>query len=238
MSDRAGIFIYGSLMRGESRAEIIRRFEPTCWILGQVAGYNLYDLGSFPAAVPAAHRETDGPIVPDWLPEDVLLKQGGLSADSDVMRKMCLQGEFVRVERQEELLQELDRIEGYFPDRPEDSLFRRVLEEVDLHDGRVREAWMYVYNGAPDGTRIFSLDWREHRGIREETLRRIALGHFHGQVSHVKERILERDVWARHHNPQVTMEEAFGSPERLLLDYRFSERKLAQCSGRWTVMTN
>ena len=60
-----------------------------------------------------------------------------------------------------EVIQLLDDFEGYFSDRPRESLYLR--EEIALISPSDVEAWTYVYNEVPDAsTRIVSGDWRAH----------------------------------------------------------------------------
>lgn len=65
------------------------------------------------------------------------------------------------------VLSALDDIEGYRPNEPARSLYTRVLTEVTLEDGRVKQAWAYFYN-APLGRaqRIASGDYLEHLNPR------------------------------------------------------------------------
>lgn len=65
------------------------------------------------------------------------------------------------------VLSVLDEIEGYRPNEPARSLYTRVLTEVTLDDGSVKQAWAYFYN-APLGRaqRIASGDYLEHLNPR------------------------------------------------------------------------
>jgi len=62
-----------------------------------------------------------------------------------------------------DVLHELDEIEGYRPEQPDTSLYRRVETPVTLDDGRVESAWTYFYN-APLGNapRIESGDYLDY----------------------------------------------------------------------------
>lgn len=100
------------------------------WIAGQ-----LYDTGSYPAAVAVAGSQ-------------------------DRVR-----GELYRLdpERATELLAELDRYEGFVPDAPESSLFRRVQAEVTVENGSVHRAWTYIFNRSVQRLpRIASGDYTDH----------------------------------------------------------------------------
>jgi len=59
----------------------------------------------------------------------------------------------------------LDRYEGYDPDREEGSLF--VRRRVDLQRPSDQTAWVYWYNGDPDGRpRVSSGQWKNY--VRDE----------------------------------------------------------------------
>jgi gamma-glutamylcyclotransferase (GGCT)/AIG2-like uncharacterized protein YtfP len=125
------VFFYGTLMTGfkrSGRARIEAKLRPEGhgWI--QAA---LFDLGIYPAAVPAA--------------------------DSKVW------GEVHRMLDHDAVLAELDEIEGYRPDEPDASLYRRVEAQVTFDDGRAATVWAYFYN-APLGRaqRIESGDYLQH----------------------------------------------------------------------------
>lgn len=94
-------------------------FVSTCQIRGR-----LYDLGSFPGAVPG----------PD-----------------------TVYGELFRV-RTANVWNVLDRYEGYSPTDEDGSLFLR--RKVDLQSPNDQRAWVYWYNGRPEGRpRVPSGDW-------------------------------------------------------------------------------
>jgi len=64
-----------------------------------------------------------------------------------------------------EVIQLLDDFEGYFADRPRESLYLR--ETVALIEPEGAKTWVYVYNGVPDAsTRIVGGDWRQHLAER------------------------------------------------------------------------
>lgn len=57
-------------------------------------------------------------------------------------------------------LQSLDRVEGFYGFKSDDSLFKRTLIEVETEEGKVW-AWSYMYaEGIDDEHRIQSGDWR------------------------------------------------------------------------------
>ena len=73
-----------------------------------------------------------------------------------------VQGELHRMS-DESVLHELDEIEGFRPEEPDASLYRRLETPVTLTDGRIEIAWTYFYN-APLGSapRIESGDYLDY----------------------------------------------------------------------------
>jgi gamma-glutamylcyclotransferase (GGCT)/AIG2-like uncharacterized protein YtfP len=129
------VFFYGTLMSGFRRLGR-QRLDPKLKPEGpgsiQAA---LFDLGIYPAAIPAS----DGRV----------------------------RGEVYRMTEPEDVLSELDDIEGYEPREPDTSLYTRVETSVAFDDGRAGTAWVYFYN-APLGRaeRIESGDYREHLKVK------------------------------------------------------------------------
>ena len=79
----------------------------------------LYDLGEYPGAV------------------------------ADPSSNTSIRGELVELPPDQELLEELDRYEEFYPSSPEASLFVRKRTRVKTADGRDHEAWIYIYNKDP-----------------------------------------------------------------------------------------
>ena len=129
------VFFYGTLMSGFKRAgreRVNSKLNPVG--RGSIRAA-LFDLGIYPAAVPAT--------------------------DSHV------RGEVHRMIDSDAVLRELDQIEGYRPNEPDTSLYRRVEAEVTFDDGNVATAWVYFYN-APLGRapRIESGDYLDHLKVK------------------------------------------------------------------------
>jgi gamma-glutamylcyclotransferase (GGCT)/AIG2-like uncharacterized protein YtfP len=129
------VFFYGTLMSGferPGRARLDRALEPVGrgWISAA-----LFDLGIYPAAIPASEGQVWGEV------------HQMLDSDS--------------------VLATLDEIEGYSPETPDASLYRRVEIPVTLEDGRRVQAWVYFYN-APLGRaeRIASGDYLQHLKVK------------------------------------------------------------------------
>ena len=130
------VFFYGTLMAPFNRPGR-QRITPKLNYIGRGSiKAALFDLGIYPAAIPA---EDDSKV---W---------GEVHEASDLPA----------------VLAALDEIEGYRPNEPDRSLYRRVLTDVTMADGRVQQAWTYFYN-APLGRaqRIESGDYLEHLNAR------------------------------------------------------------------------
>jgi gamma-glutamylcyclotransferase (GGCT)/AIG2-like uncharacterized protein YtfP len=131
------IFFYGTLMTafnrpGRTRVDSQLTFRGQ----GSIAAA-LFDLGLYPAAVPAAH---------------------------DTAR---VRGEVYEMANAAPVLQVLDEIEGYKTTEPDTSLYWRRLTCVTLDDGRTVDAWAYFYNAPLGrAERIDSGDYLEYLKAR------------------------------------------------------------------------
>lgn len=74
-------------------------------------------------------------------------------------------GEWIEVDSLAEQLPALDEEEGYYGPGQPGSLFRRELIEVQLENGEVRAAWIYLGEAALAGSLrvIAGGDWKAHR---------------------------------------------------------------------------
>lgn len=77
-----------------------------------------------------------------------------------------VQGELHRMS-DDSVLHDLDEIEGYRPEDPDASLYRRLETPVTLGDGTTELAWTYFYN-APLGSapRIESGDYLDYLRVK------------------------------------------------------------------------
>jgi len=96
-----GVFVYGTLMRGECRAKHIEPHRPTLWTTAQISGFQMLHLGEYPALIP--------------------------SSDS----ALIVHGEYVEVANLESMIRALDEVEWYYPDRPEASEYIRKKVKVE-----------------------------------------------------------------------------------------------------------
>ena len=129
------MFFYGTLMSGfkrPGRARLDLALAPVGY--GSIQAV-LFDLGIYPAAIPATQSR--------------------------------VRGEMHRMLNPDSVLEALDEIEGYRPGQPDTSLYVRREMQVSLDDGRVAEAWVYLYNAPLGGAqRIDSGDYLEHLRVK------------------------------------------------------------------------
>jgi gamma-glutamylcyclotransferase (GGCT)/AIG2-like uncharacterized protein YtfP len=131
------IFFYGTLMTGFDRRRRIG-IDSKLRSLGRgEIRATLFDLGIFPAAVPALDDSVRGEVYE------------------------------VQEEDAAAVLAALDEIEGFRPSDPDHSLYRRAQTDVRLEDGRMARTWVYFYNAPLGGAqRIPSGDYLEHMKVR------------------------------------------------------------------------
>jgi len=78
----------------------------------------------------------------------------------------CVQGELHRMS-DDSVLHDLDEIEGFRPEEPDASLYRRLETPVTLTDGRTELAWTYFYNSPLGGApRIESGDYLDYLRVK------------------------------------------------------------------------
>jgi len=196
-SGLANLFVYGTLMRRESRFPALAS-QVKVALLAEVPG-RLVDLGDYPGML------------------------------SDPSGQGWVHGDFLKLSKLG-ILDDLDRIEGFPGFSRPGGLYRRRILEVGMKDGRVRPAWVYLYQGV-DGNLIPSGDWRSHRGQGEAFVARLSQGHVLGRESKVLDGLTSR--WT-----QSVPEAAEGANVQTwiagaLKDGSLSERQLAQASGMW-----
>jgi gamma-glutamylcyclotransferase (GGCT)/AIG2-like uncharacterized protein YtfP len=128
------LFVYGTL-RADLAHPMARVVGKHAKLVGRAYfGGKLFDLGGYPGAVPSP------------------------SASDRVA------GELHRIEpgQAAALLAELDRYEGWDPERPGESEFVRVRARIEADSGERFEAWIYTYNrSTEDLARIASGDYRQ-----------------------------------------------------------------------------
>ena len=73
-------------------------------------------------------------------------------------------GELVGFGNIERVLREVDQIESFHGWGAEENLYRRIVLDAEVGEGRVRPAWTYEYQGEAFGTAIERGSWRKHKG--------------------------------------------------------------------------
>lgn len=145
---------------------------------------------------------------------------------------LCVQGEFVRVADIGRTLEHLDGVEG-FRGYDSDSLYERVLIDVDVCAGRFRPAWTYVMRRVPDGaTPIDSGCWRASRGRRREFDRRLVAAHARGDLEGLARRIADVFPWAMDADRPRALQAVLAALER----GEMPEFRMAQASESWAVL--
>lgn len=139
-----GVFVYGTLMRDESRFASIRKHGPVQTLHGctrgrlheTAAGYPMLDL-------------------------EVVRRGYGVNDEAMVL------GEFMRFSDLASVLETLDEIEQFFGYANQRNEYVRTLVEVDTGGVLRRRAWTYAAaNRTAIGSRIDSGCWRTFRGVR------------------------------------------------------------------------
>ncbi len=131
------VFFYGTLLPEIAETEIRRVVDKLERMDGGTAAGRLYDMGPYPAFVPAA-AATSSPAA-------------------------RVRGAVFRLPADPRVLRLLDLYEGHDPERPDRSLFVRAKERVSLDGGGEVIAWCYRYNGDPGGAAIIaSGDYLSH----------------------------------------------------------------------------
>jgi gamma-glutamylcyclotransferase (GGCT)/AIG2-like uncharacterized protein YtfP len=186
----------------------VSRHSPSCILLAEARGL-LVDLGGYPAM---------------------------LQGHAGRGRQTLVQGEFVRFPDVEAALRELDAIEGAKPHCEAGALYRRMRVQVDVGDGRMREAWSYVTDDEQVLSRpvIASGCWREHQGRRQEAIKAIVTAH----VTNRPEFFKALDAEARYlMAPEVPppFELTIEGVTKAVMSREVSERKIARCSEEWSA---
>ena len=97
----------------------------------------LYDLGDFPGALPSGSPTHE------------------------------IEGELYELINGTKLLKELDKVEEFFPEGPDESLFLRRITDVELESGKKVKAWVYYLAEKPANARLIqSGDYAEARRSR------------------------------------------------------------------------
>ena len=139
-----GVFVYGTLMRDESRFAAIQKHDPAQTLHGHTTGRLHETTADYP-----------------------MLALEDLRSDGDARGHNMVRGEFVRFSDLSSVIETLDEVEefsGYASQRNE---YVRTVVEVDTGAELRQRAWTYAApNRAAIGPRIDSGCWRTFRGVR------------------------------------------------------------------------
>jgi len=138
------IFVYGTLLRGEVRHQLLRAVGDVCpaWVQG-----HLFDQRAYPAAV--FHRFH--PLSP------------GRESHGDEFDHGRIVGEVVRVSLPHQALEVLDAVEGFHGWSSERCLYRRTLVEIHGPGPRTSLAWSYQFADTSQLRRgVQRNSWRVH----------------------------------------------------------------------------
>lgn len=116
-------FVYGTLKEGGYFAQHFNKVRKSSkW--AKLKGFNLYKIGHGKAS---------------WFP-------GIVEGDGDVI------GEIHEYDREKDVLAAMDSIEGYRESDPKGSFYMRRELEVELKDGSIEKAYVYIYNEELDSS--------------------------------------------------------------------------------------
>lgn len=144
------VFVYGTLMSGESRHRQLCPFIEKISSPATISG-RLYDLGDYPALVRGQELKD----------ENVVLST---PPSSSIIQSDLVVGELIQIKNVELALVRLDAIEGYhFANEQSLYVRRKVLVTGPLEGGDKIVAWTYFYNHTIERQipRIVSGDWRK-----------------------------------------------------------------------------
>ena len=116
------LFVYGTLRKGFELPVQKRISSDIEWLGTSEIRGKLYDIGDYPAALPAAKNE-----------------------------KSVIKGEVIKINDPEKVMRVIDRYEGYNPKKLARSEYYREKEKMVLEDGKKIEAWVYWYNFPVEG---------------------------------------------------------------------------------------
>ena len=140
--DAEGVFVYGTLMRGETNHDAILQHDPEETVRGHARGRLHATAADYPMLDLHEHHEQD-----------------------------VVHGEFMRFNDAGPVLETLDVVETFSGYATDGNEYVRTLVEVDTGHSTTRLAWTYVAaDRSIVGERIESGCWRTHRGIEPEAV--------------------------------------------------------------------
>lgn len=123
-------FVYGTLRNGFHNYEWALKGNTTYEFDAKLEGYEMYSAGPFPFIVHGGVWSVKGELM-------------GIDED-----------------RYDKVMSQLDHLEGYNPNHPERSHYKRLEVMVSIEGGLPVRAWTYIYNRPTNGMqKIRSGDW-------------------------------------------------------------------------------
>ncbi|MBC7829995.1 MAG: gamma-glutamylcyclotransferase [Chitinophagaceae bacterium] len=118
------LFVYGTLRKGGNNPVTKEIINDLEWIGEAEIKARMYDIGKYPGALRAPGKKT------------------------------VIKGEVLKIIHPGKVFRILDEYEGFDPDEPSKSEYRRDPEKLQLPDGREIVAWVYWYNFPVQGKRL------------------------------------------------------------------------------------
>ena len=147
-----GVFVYGTLMRGESRHAAISSHGPQETVRAQTRGRLHATAADYPMLEVHEHHVDEHHVHEHHVHEHHV---------HDVVH-----GEFMRFSDTGPVLETLDEVETFFGYADDGNEYLRTLVEVDTGHSAKRLAWTYVAGDrSMMAERIESGCWRTHRGV-------------------------------------------------------------------------
>lgn len=200
-----GLFVYGTLMRGEIRHKFIREADPACIILAETRG-RLIDFGEYPGLVSV----TDG--------------------ENRVQGEFC---RFHSVEQLLEPLDKVEDFRGYGKPGSLYRRVLRCIGVGDGRV-RKAWTYVYR-GPNEDAPTIASGDWRQHRGSRDEIMMGLIKAHCDKESEPAIARKLAQSVWVQSEEELDRLAQGLLPLKTALATGRVSERRLAQASQKWAA---
>ena len=161
------VFVYGTLMRGESRFSALAAHEPNCILTAQGPG-TLYDLGNYPGLVLTDQRE--------------LLVEGEFAR-------------LERVEEALHALDAIEDFRGF--GRPGSLYERTLVDVEVGEDRRRTAWTYVLPEAPTDARAIPSSSWREERGRRRPFWERLCAAYAAGDESGLRALLQARGAWRK-----------------------------------------
>jgi gamma-glutamylcyclotransferase (GGCT)/AIG2-like uncharacterized protein YtfP len=101
---------------------------------GLIKNYQLFDMGHYPMIVELEGNNVDGIVI------------------------------HIKTEDYDKITKIIDNLEGYNPERHGSSAYNREIRDIELEDGELVKAWIYIGNGKyiKKGNEVKAGNWVKH----------------------------------------------------------------------------